>query len=115
MKLSQRITVTTTHRRILRVQPARVRAPCPVCGREVETLAQSQAAEVLEISQQALDNLIAAGLIHAIPLVSGGCLICRDSLFGSVQYGERERGGLLISATDNEPASSLPLAVLYPS
>lgn len=89
MKQTQRINITTTHRRILRVRPALSYAPCTICGREVETLAQSRAAEVLEVSQHILDNLIATGLIHAIPLVSGGSRICRDSLFGSVQSGER--------------------------
>lgn len=85
MKQTQRIKITTTQRRILRVQPTRLCAPCPICGREVETLAQSQAAEVLEVSRQTLGDLMAAGLIHAIPLVSGGWRICRDSLFGSAE------------------------------
>lgn len=89
MKQTHRIKITTTHRRILRFQPALVCAHCSWCGREVETLAQSQAADVLEISRQALDGLIAAGLVHAISTVSGSLRICCDSLFGSVQYGER--------------------------
>ena len=89
MKQTRRITITTTHRRILRVRPALIYAPCPICCREVETFAQSQAADVLEVSRQALDGLSAAGLIHAIRTVSGSLRICRDSLFGSVQYGER--------------------------
>ena len=86
MKQTQRIKITTTHRRILRIQPALVCAPCSICGREVETLARSQAAAALEVSSQILGEMIAAGLIHALPLVNGDWRICRDSLFG--QAGE---------------------------
>ena len=84
MKQTYRITITTTHRRTVRARPvcAPVCVPCPMCGREVETLAHSQAADVLEVSQQGLDSLIAMGLIHALPTVSGNLRICRDSLFG---------------------------------
>ena len=91
MKQTQRIKITTTQRRILRARSvcAPVCAPCPWCGREVETLAQLQAADVLEVSQPVLRALIAAGLIHALPTVSGSLRICRDSLFSQVQYGER--------------------------
>jgi hypothetical protein len=81
MKESRRLIITTTRRRILRLRPLLVCAPCPVCGREVETLAQAQAAEALEINQLMLDGLLAAGRIHAIPTVSGSVRICRDSLF----------------------------------
>lgn len=81
MKQTQRINITTTHRRILRVRPALVSAPCPICCREVETLAQSQAAGVLEVGRQSLDDMIGAGLIHAIRTVNGNLRICKDSLF----------------------------------
>ena len=76
-----RIKIVVTRRRIVRWRTAELRARCPVCAREVETLACAQAAEVLEIDGEALANLIAAGRVHAIDLVSGGWRICRDSLF----------------------------------
>ena len=79
MKQTHRISITTTHRRILRVRPVPVCAPCSMCGREVETLGQSQAADVLEVSQQILAEMMAVGLIHKIPTVSGSVRICRDS------------------------------------
>lgn len=82
MKETRRLIITTTRRRILRLRPLLVCARCPVCGREVETLAQAQAAEVLEINLLRLDALLAEGRIHAIPTVSGSVRICRDSLFG---------------------------------
>ncbi len=82
MKQSQRIKITTTHRRILRVRPAFVGAHCPICGGEVETLAQSQAADVLEVSQQVLTEMITTGLIHTIRMVNGNLRVCKDSLFG---------------------------------
>lgn len=80
MKETRRITITTTRRLYLR--PLFVWAPCPVCRREVETLAQAQAAEVLEISPPMLDGLLVTGRVHAIPMVSGSVRICRNSLFG---------------------------------
>ena len=86
MKQTQRIKITTTHRRILRVRPALICAPCPICGCQVETLARMQAAEVLEVGRQTLDDLLAAGLIHAIPTVNVNLRVCKDSLF--VQAGE---------------------------
>ncbi len=82
MKETRRLIITTTRRRILRLRPLLVCARCPVCGREVETLAQAQAAEALEISLLRLDALLAEGRLHAIPTVSGSVRICRDSLFG---------------------------------
>ncbi len=81
MKQTQRISITTTHRRMLRVRPAPVCAPCSRCGREVETLGQSQAADVLEIGRQILDEMIANGLIHTIQTVNGNLRVCKDSLF----------------------------------
>ncbi len=79
MKQTQRINIITTHHRILRVRPGPVCAPCLRCGREVETLGQSQAADVLEVGGSILDDMIAAGLIHAILTVSGNLRVCKDS------------------------------------
>lgn len=99
MKETRRIKIITTRRRTLRIQLPAIRAYCPVCerevetlattqaaealgiNREVETLAQSQAAEVLEISRQSLDDMIANGLIHTIRTVNGNLRVCKDSLF----------------------------------
>ena len=47
----------------------------------METLGQSQAADVLEVGGSILDDMIAAGLIHAILTVSGNLRVCKDSLF----------------------------------
>lgn len=77
----RRITITATRQRTLRWQVFRVRARCPVCAHEVETLSFTQAAEVLEIDGQALAKLIAAGRVHAIALVNNNQRICQDSLF----------------------------------
>lgn len=82
MKQTHRIKIITTHRRILRVRSAW--APCLICCREVEPLSLAQAADILEISPDALGDLMAAGGIHTLPTVSGVNQICRDSLFCSV-------------------------------
>ncbi len=81
MKVTRRLKITVTRRRILRSAVAPVRAFCPVCAHAVETLSAAQAAEVLEIDGQALDGLIAAGRVHAIALVSGSQRVCQESLF----------------------------------
>lgn len=81
MKETRLVRITATRRRILRFAPPAIRAFCPGCARNVETLPQMQAAEALEVNASALDDLIAAGLVHAIPTVSGSLRICRDSLF----------------------------------
>jgi hypothetical protein len=78
---TRRIRIVVTRRRTVRWQAAGLRAHCPVCAREVETLACAQAAEVLEIDDEVLANLIAAGRVHAIALVSGGQRVCQASLF----------------------------------
>ncbi|HZS06076.1 MAG TPA: hypothetical protein VFD58_14650 [Blastocatellia bacterium] len=80
MKRTRKVTITTTRRRTLRVQPA-IRARCPVCQHEVETLATAHAAEVLEIDAETLNRLVAAGRVHAIETVSGSFRVCQESLF----------------------------------
>ena len=79
MKVTRRLKITVTQHRVLRSAP--VRAVCPVCAREVETL-PAQAAKVMEIDGQALTGLLDAGPMHVIALANGGWRICRDSLFG---------------------------------
>ena len=81
MKVTRRVKITTTRRRTQCVQLTSLRALCPLCACEVETLASAQAAAVLEIDELALDGLIAAGRVHAIALVNGHRRICRNSLF----------------------------------
>ncbi len=78
---THRIKIVVTRRRIGRWRAAELRARCPVCAREVETLACAQAAEVLEIDGAALADLIAAGRVHTIALVSGSQRVCQESLF----------------------------------
>ena len=75
--------MAAVRRRTVRVVPAGVRGPCRVCGREVEALSTGRAAEILEIGQGGLGDLIAAGRVHAIPTAGGGLRVCKDSLFPS--------------------------------
>lgn len=80
-KRKVRMRITTASRRILRFGGQSVRAYCPACGREVETLTKREVGEVLEIGAEALSEFIAAGRVHAIPTVSGSIRVCKDSLF----------------------------------
>lgn len=76
-----RLKITTTKRRLVRYQPPPVRANCPACAREVNTLDTAQAAAVLEVSQTQFQLLLADATVHALPTVSGSLRICQDSLF----------------------------------
>lgn len=82
MNVTRRLKITVTRRRVLRPGGIFLRAFCPVCAREVETLACAQAAEVLEIDGQTLAGLIAASRVHTLPTVSGSQRVCQESLFG---------------------------------
>lgn len=78
-KCTARITIT--RRRKLRFQIPSICVDCQVCGRKVETLSVSQAAEALEVHPEVLGQMIADGVIHAIGAVSGSLRICQNSLF----------------------------------
>jgi hypothetical protein len=71
-----------TRIRRLRWQPAApvFRAACRFCRREVEMITPEQAAGFLEIPLAALQDLVGAGRVHSVALVSGGVRICKDSL-----------------------------------
>jgi hypothetical protein len=73
--------ITITRRRKLRFRIPSICVDCQVCGRKVETLSVSQAAEALEVHPKALGQMIADGVIHAICTVSGSLRICQNSLF----------------------------------
>ncbi len=79
MKHTRRVKITTKYKRTLRAPPL-IRAHCPICEREVETLTAAQAADVLEIDNQMLDKLITAGRVHSVHTISGSLRICKDSL-----------------------------------
>ncbi len=81
MTVKRRVRITVTKIRRQRVQPLPIRALCPHCTQEVETLSLAQSAEVLEVSATTLDCFIAEGRVHAIETVSGNRRICQPSLF----------------------------------
>ncbi len=81
MKPNRTARITITRRRTLRFQIPLIRARCPVCAREVETLSAAQAAEALEVQPIILGQMIGDGVIHTISVVSGSLRICRNSLF----------------------------------
>ena len=81
MTEQMKVRITAVRRRRIRVWANPLRAACPVCGREVEALTRGQANEILEVEDQKLNELIAAGRVHAIQTVSGSLWVCKDSLF----------------------------------
>lgn len=85
MTIKRRLKISVTRIRRQRLEPAGLRAFCPRCAREVETLALSHAAEVLEVAADTLHNLLVAGHLHAIETVSGSLRVCRPSLFPQPQ------------------------------
>lgn len=65
-----------------------VRVFCAECNREVQMLTSRQAAELLETSQPQLEELIAAGKVHAIRIASRSLQVCKDSLY--MEWRRRE-------------------------
>jgi hypothetical protein len=81
MKRRLRLKIIRIREQSISASASTIRAHCPVCRREVETLNPAQAAEVLAVEAHAFSRLIAAGGVHQIETVSGNRRICRDSLF----------------------------------
>jgi hypothetical protein len=83
MKITRRLKITVTRRRLVRLSTIPLRAFCPVCGREVERLGAAQAAAVLQTDLAAFNWLLAAGRLHALATVSDSLCICRNSFFST--------------------------------
>ena len=83
MKQKVKVKIIAVRRtlRITAVEGFTWRAPCPACGREVETFNREQAGEILEIGDLELSEMVAAGRVHAIQTASGNIRVCKDSLF----------------------------------
>jgi len=56
---------------------------CPFCGREVATLSQALVTKILDLQEQTIDELAAAGRLHTIQVANRMHLVCCDSLFGT--------------------------------
>jgi len=80
MKQTRRIKITTTRRRILRVQPGTARLHCPICSCLVETLSFPEATAFLQVKEHVLSHLINEDQVHTITTVVGSLRVCRDSL-----------------------------------
>ena len=76
MKRTRRIKITTTHRRTMRLLPPAVRAFCPVCACEVETLSAPEAAARLGVELDTFNRLLAAGQLHTMATASGSLRVC---------------------------------------
>jgi hypothetical protein len=81
MKKRLRLKITRIREQTISASASTIRAHCPVCQHEVETLNTAQAAEALEVEAHTFSRLIAAGCVHQIETVSGHGRICKDSLF----------------------------------
>lgn len=81
MKRIRRMKITTVERQLAYGQSPAIHAYCPLCRQTVETLSKTQAADLLEITQETLDRFIAEGQVHVIQTVSGTRRVCQDSLF----------------------------------
>jgi hypothetical protein len=79
-----KVRITRIRRRLGSVQAsetAGVLVFCPECRNRVQALTIRQAADLMGIGHEAIQELVHAGQAHTIPLISGGYLICQDSLF----------------------------------
>lgn len=75
-----KLKITTTREQTIQLTAAGLRARCPVCQCEVDILTREQAIVMLKIREQALNRLIAHGLVHTVYTVSGTPWVCKDSL-----------------------------------
>jgi hypothetical protein len=81
MKRTLKLTVTKIRRHSIAEKTINLRAFCPLCGFETEMLSLAESAAFLEIEDQMLEGLIAAGEVHAIQTASGKQRIRKNSLF----------------------------------
>jgi hypothetical protein len=81
LKRKVRLKITTTSRRAFRLDVRATRASCPTCGREVELVTEVEAVGILRVDGPALGQLIAAGRVHTVQVVSDYLWVCKDSLF----------------------------------
>ena len=81
MKRKLTVTITRIRCQTASVHPPVLCASCPVCGREVELVSAAQAAAALEVTEDVLSTLNAAGRVHAFETVTGQLRFCKDSLF----------------------------------
>ena len=83
LKRSLKVTITKVSRReVISANLETYHAHCKSCGCEVATLSKAQALKVTGLEAETIDELAAAGEIHAIGAANDR--ICRDSLFRKV-------------------------------
>jgi len=80
--MKRKVTVTFTKiRRQTALAPTDVlRAHCSVCEREVETISQAQAVELLKLAGQSLEALLAGRRVHIVEVLGDELRVCKDSL-----------------------------------
>ncbi len=81
MRKRLKMKITTVSEQTIKTPSIVVRAMCPACEREVETLTEQEAARFLEIDEPAMSSLVAAADVHTVQTVSGNLRVCKDSLF----------------------------------
>ncbi len=86
MKRKLTVTITRSRRQVTTLPAATTaRQHCPTCGREVATLSQAQAAELLTIAGHNLEDLLASSRAHAVEAAGDGLRVCGDSLLRGVE------------------------------
>jgi hypothetical protein len=75
------VTIGRVRRQTVTVLTPALRAPCSTYRREVEALTRNQATAILGIQDEALDELLAGGDVHAIPTRGRQLWVCKNSLF----------------------------------
>jgi excisionase family DNA binding protein len=75
-----KLKITTTRKKTISISISANRAFCAACRCEAQVITYTQAAQLLEMSQSQIEQLIAAGKLHAVRTVSSEVWICKDSL-----------------------------------
>jgi hypothetical protein len=86
-----KVTISRIIRRKQSPTPAKLMSFCARCGQETEIISRVEASKLLQTSQNTLDDMIYAGVIHVIHAVNNSPWICKNSLFPKAGEDEMKK------------------------
>ena len=87
MSKHKKIKFTRIERRRIVVGRRVLEVMCPVCGVEVETVSEAEAADFLSLGAAGLESLVGMGRVHGVRTASGTLRICKHSLLDGGSEG----------------------------
>ena len=92
MKRKLKVTISKVTRKTKKLIPAKLISHCARCDRETEILTKAQASQLLQTSENTLDDMVYAGVVHVIQMVNSNLWICKNSLFSRNPRMNQELG-----------------------